>query len=580
MALKCIINHIGFQPHVRKKVIIPGTGYTYFEIQDMQQVVKEEFNDRENWKAVLKGELVSHHSDFGDFLVGDFSGLTKPGTYRVVVNDAEHWSYQFTISPGVFMNLPFLFLDFIHNWRSGKHGLHWRESSNLDDAIRSDTGEQIDVSGGWYDAGDLRKWMVHTNLPVSGFLDISSMSSLTRNAFANEGITDNDFLTETAWALNFMLKMQDRQTGMFYEDVAGGGSARVSNDLKWWYENHAGCVADNSENHFTDNLLSSGDERSVRVSYNPIVQYTTIYLLLKASRLIAERLPALASGCRKAALRCWKYMTGKQQDKDPFHNWTSVISWKLMAMTELITIEEISQDAVILAVMELCELQSEEFGFWFMDMDRKDPYRGILHSAQPIIALCLAHERIHESSVLEKISEALLRCTDKYVRPATALTPFGFMPYGFYFKPASEEVYHPFGDKLYFRFFMPDKSPQKLNHGLNGHWMSWAHGMALAGRILNDETLADIAWDQIYWTLGNNPVFASLVSGVGYNNPMPHSRFFGSFPGGFMVGFIGDQKDRPVLDLEGRAQWNTTEYWNTPLANCLMALAELGRSTW
>ena len=87
-----------------------------------------------------------------------------------------------------------------------------------------------------------------------------------------------------------------------------------------------------------------------------------------------------------------------------------------------------------------------------------------------------------------------------------------------------------------------------------------------------------MAWDQIYWTLGNNPVMATMVTGLGYNNPMPHSRFLGAFPGGFMAGFIGDSSDKPVLDLEGRAQWNTTEYWNTPLANCLMALTELWRT--
>ncbi len=165
-------------------------------------------------------------------------------------------------------------------------------------------------------------------------------------------------------------------------------------------------------------------------------------------------------------------------------------------------------------------------------------------------------------------------CAERFVKPAAALSPFGFMPYGFYFAPASDETYHPFGD-LYYRFFMPDRSAQKLNHGLNGHWMSWAHGLAMTARILGDQALKDIAWDQIYWTLGHNPMMASMVTGVGYNNPMPHSRFLGPFPGGFMSGFIGDADDRPVLDLEGRAQWNTTEYWNTPLANCLMALAEL-----
>lgn len=31
----------------------------------------------------------------------------------------------------------------------------------------------------------------------------------------------------------------------------------------------------------------------------------------------------------------------------------------------------------------------------------------------------------------------------------------------------------------------------------------------------------------------------------------------------------------PRLDQDGDAQWNTTEYWMTPLSNTLMALALL-----
>ncbi len=285
MALKCIVNHIGFHTGARKKVVIAGSGYARFSIQDMQQVVQEDFSDRENWKTVFEGTLTEHRGAFGIWLTGDFSGLTQPGTYRVVLGDAEHWSFQFAITDKAFVNLPFLFLDFIHNWRSGRHGLPMREESNTDDAVRSDNGEYVDVSGGWYDAGDLRKWMVHTNLPLAGFLDIHSATNLRRRCFSGEGAVGDDFITESAWALDFMLKMQDEATGMFFEDVAGGGDARETQDLKWWYENHAGCVADNSENRFTDNILSSGDERKVRVAYNPIAQYTTICLLLKAARM-------------------------------------------------------------------------------------------------------------------------------------------------------------------------------------------------------------------------------------------------------------------------------------------------------
>jgi hypothetical protein len=105
--------------------------------------------------------------------------------------------------------------------------------------------------------------------------------------------------------------------------------------------------------------------------------------------------------------------------------------------------------------------------------------------------------------------------------------------------------------------------------------MSWAHALALAGNLLNDPKCLELAWRQLHWLIGANPFNSSVVSGVGYNNPMPHSRLLGTFPGGFCTGFIGSAGDQPQLDLEGDAQWNTTEYWMTVVSNSLMALSIL-----
>lgn len=47
----------------------------------------------------------------------------------------------------------------------------------------------------------------------------------------------------------------------------------------------------------------------------------------------------------------------------------------------------LDKDLVDRLVDDLILLQDEELGFWLMDQSKKDPYRGILHSAQPLIAL-------------------------------------------------------------------------------------------------------------------------------------------------------------------------------------------------
>ena len=72
-----------------------------------------------------------------------------------------------------------------------------------------------------------------------------------------------------------------------------------------------------------------------------------------------------------------------------------------------------------------------------------------------------------------------------------------------------------------------------------------------------------------------NPMRMSMVTGVGYNQPVPHSRFFGPTPGGFNAGPRGDAADQAFVDQAGRLEWSSTEYWLLPIANALSALAWL-----
>lgn len=572
---KIFINHLGFLCNSRKRIVVEECEFKTFEIQDMMFPDVESLDGHENWKTIYTGELISQRTEMGDFLVGDFSDLTKAGLYRAVLPESAGHSFQFFINDGTFSTLPRLFLDFIHNRRSGDFENEWRGPSHLDDAIRSDTGQQIDCVGGWYDAGDLRKWMSMTMLPALGFLDLYERLGISWNHFENEGVSDNDLITETIWGVKFILKMQDPDTGMLFEEIGGGGEARKTEGMHWWYENHSGCYADNSQNHFTDNILNSGDERIVRVQYNPIVQYTNLTILLRAARAIAIYDPELAELSIAAAKRIWDF-TQNQKLTDPKHGWTSIISWRLCAGIEMITSGLLDEAMLSEWVEELLELQSEKFGFWFMTRKKDDPYRGVLHSAQPLIALVRFIDKFPSHELLSRAKQAILTCWEKYVKPMAATNPFGIMPYGLFFKNAtSQDTYRPFQDDLKFRFFMPENSTQKINHGLGGHWTSWAHALAYAGSILEIDEMNNYAWDQLYWLIGNNTKNSCAVSGVGYNNPMPHSRFFGSMPGGFCVGPRGSLKDEAVIDLNAHAEWNSTEYWNPPVGNSLMALSIL-----
>jgi hypothetical protein len=162
-----------------------------------------------------------------------------------------------------------------------------------------------------------------------------------------------------------------------------------------------------------------------------------------------------------------------------------------------------------------------------------------------------------------------------------ATNPFGIMPFGVFTERRSKgDVYHEWspegstgGEGLVYRFFMPEHAPQRVNHGLAGHWTSWAHGLALMGRMLDDSTCRDAAFDQLAWLMGNNPLSASMISGVGCRNATPYSRYYGTIPGGFSVGPRGTESDAIFIDMEGRVEWGSGEYWLAPLANTLLALS-------
>jgi len=417
--------------------------------------------------------------------------------------------------------------------------------------------------------------MTMSTLPVLAFLDIHERLNPRWNHFGDENVTNNDLITEAIWGIRFILKMQDPETGLLFEEVGAGGDARKKPGMTWWYENHSGCLADNSQNHFTDNRINSGDERFIRTTYNPVVQYTNLYILLRSYSTLQRYDTHLAEQCLEASRRIWEY-THPKKPNDPLHDWTSVRAWRLMAGIELLKHQIITEVLLEEMLMDLISNYDEKLGFWHMDTNKTDPYRGILHSAQPLIALGNFLESFPDQNENGRLRNILENTWKSYIIPMISTNPFGIMPYGtFLTEKTKKDKYRQFGKDLFFRFYMPDHSPQNINHGLGGHWTSWSHALALCGNLLKEPGMVTAAWGQLYWLLGGNELNACMVSGIGYNNPMPHSRFLGTRPGGFCVGPRGNGKDKMVVDLQARAEWSSTEYWLTPLSNSLMALAVL-----
>ena len=93
----------------------------------------------------------------------DFSRVKAPGAYSIVCGEVE--SPRFAIGADAYKDVPGKLLGFMQLQRCGDNPVTG-ERCHQQDAFDADTGETIDMVGGWHDAGDRLKHMITTSYCV------------------------------------------------------------------------------------------------------------------------------------------------------------------------------------------------------------------------------------------------------------------------------------------------------------------------------------------------------------------------------------------------------------------------------
>jgi hypothetical protein len=609
-----ITSHLGYFCHSEKICLINKETLVNPALKTLQLQCLENnypYPNSEAWEIVKVMEVENADCHFGGYLKGDFSSVTRPGFYRVVAQmegkqtQATDYSYPFLIHDEAFALLPAAFLEYLYAQRCGEAVSGYHGPCHLDDGIRSDNGQYIDTSGGWHDAGDCRKWMAYTPLPIRGLhrlkTEYYSHQQHDLNEEAKQEKSDA-IIDELLHGLKFILKMQDPETGMIYEDVGGGKV--IHSNKPWWFENFSGCAASNQDNRFTDNIKMSGDERTVRIQFNPMVQWTNIALLTEGASMIQNSFPDIAEKVLKAAVKCSDFMNKKKpgalkpenlEVPEDIETRTIVLAWKVSALINLAKIDKQFYHQYITplenAVSELLDRQNKSpsaaeksfCGFWFDSSAKKDPFKAVVHAAQPAIALLDFIESFPEHPLSNTAKTAVTSYFDNYILPIAGMSPFAVIPYGLYSREISEQhnnngsadVFHRYNDDYTFRFFLPADTKHNMNIGINSHLASHMQSLALAWKVFNKRKYLELALRQLEWISGANPFSICLIYGFGFADPVPHSRFLGAIRGGIYNGYAGNTSDQPVLDLTGKMDWRTTEFWSPPLAGIMAALAYL-----
>lgn len=408
--------------------------------------------------------------------------------------------------------------------------------------------------GGWHDAGDLRKWMAHSMLLAVGILQLKKHQSPKWHSF-NEN--EEDLLAELRWGLQYFHKMIDT-SGRIYNDVG------------------AGLNGDNSDNHWTDNVIGA-DDRYINTAYQPEIQWEFIYVNAMAAEAFWNTDEVFAKKCLTLAQKALSFIETNPVYRSKINTWVfcdahvEFEAWSLLAYKAMYdctkeekylqSLKQVLESILLLQEKEYRYEQTEIRGYWYKNQDRKTIFKDLRDSGIILIALCEAYSMLEDDSCLKKeCMEAIKIYCHDYIEPLVKRNAYGIIPFGVFVDDVTDETYHSIGGSLKYRMFSPTQVP--FYQGLTSHLLSHAVGLQMAGQMLGHEKWKHIAKHQMEWVMGRNPDRACLMTGEGINNPYPHSRFLGLIPGGIMNGYIGGIDDEPYLDMDYQMDWRTTEYWS------------------
>jgi len=213
------INQTGYTPDSPKTAIFCGEA-----IIDTFDVIDAEGN------VVYTGEITGPKKNYNALeynWYGDFSAVTEPGTYKIVAEEFGE-SYSFEIGEDVFRQT---FDDVVHMFYMQRCGCELTEEyagqfahaecHNTPARIYG-TDEYIDVSGGWHDAGDYGRYVVPAAKSVADLLlayDAAPEVFGDESSIPESGNGVPDILDEVRYELEWMLKMQDSESGGVYHKV-------------------------------------------------------------------------------------------------------------------------------------------------------------------------------------------------------------------------------------------------------------------------------------------------------------------------------------------------------------------------
>lgn len=478
-------------------------------------------------QTVLTKPITSQTTYRGTYKIMDFSEFNVPGSYFIQAGNIN--TRPFSISPQIWVTPLEKALNFYYVLRCayavpGYHGVtntDWRANG-------------VDISGGWYDAGDLSQALYNTS---EGTLIMFQLAERLRQNNTNPALLAQ-ITDEAKWGLQWLLKVTDRAGKRAGWSVLG----------RW-----------------TDGIVGSADDARASLAFN-----ATNFMLTAAAEAVAYRVlkdvdPTLAAKSLAIAEEDWGFAKTKLSTYLGSTPVCETAAAATLASIELYksTGKQLYADQALSMSSYLTDSQQSTYipggeiaGFLYEKTDKTQILHSVYgsgaHEHTQIIAMAALCEAFPTHANYMKWYSGVAMYSDMYKKITNNTAPYNMLPGGVYLKNETDTDFAGMPAQLAKGQSIGDNHVVMALPANDGHFgqlhlqLSQGKGVAVGAHLRGDLDALQLAEEQMQWTLGRNPFSNSFMYGEGYDYIPLYTPMNGNVVGALPVGLPSTSVDEPV----------------------------------
>jgi hypothetical protein len=571
------------------RIIFSTTGYGVESNKSAITSVKKhngkfQLLDYTTSQVVFEGAIQPEHTAIGDFQTFDFSDYRREGRYQLRVGSIT--SQPFYIHRNIWEDSAWRVLNFMFVERCG-YPVPGKHSSCHTDLNGVHNGKAFTINGGWHDAGDMSQQTLQTGEIAFSFFEMAARAKETNNIDLK-----NRLLEEGLWGIDFLLKSR-----------LGDGYRMQTWGTNLWTDGFIGTIDDADRrqvrihNGAFENFGYAGIEAyaAMVIENDPEMKHHLTVIAKEDFDFAIKRFDELGYNERISGGGGHAYMASQSQ-------YMANISYAASNLYKL-TGEKYYADKAAEAIKYTLSCQRTEplkdkdriRGFFYRDLDKK----SIVHYnhqsrdqvyMQALTALC----ETQPNHVDYKTWENSVRLYGEYLKKIMQyVQPYGMIPSGVYHVDEVKDSVNFYVTHMRVNYGAQEDYADQLKHGVkldNEHYLrvfpvwfsfkgnaavhlSTGKAAALAGKLLKDKELINIAEQQLFWIVGKNPFGQSLIYGEGSNYAQLYCALPGETVGEIPVGM----QTRFNEDTPYWPQFNTATYkevWGSSAGKWMSLIAE------